>query len=54
MFSILHLSPIIFPSHFLMGLALGFLRMRSKSLYPGMLLHGGWNAWVVSQELWGG
>jgi membrane protease YdiL (CAAX protease family) len=51
LFGILHLLPVMFPSHFLMGLCFGFLRNRSKSLYPGMLLHAGWNAWVISSEL---
>jgi hypothetical protein len=51
LFSILHLSPVIFPSHFVMGLCLGFLRWRLKSLYPGMLLHASWNALVIHQEL---
>jgi membrane protease YdiL (CAAX protease family) len=37
--SILHLLPAIFLSHFAMGLCFGILRNRSKSLYPGMLLH---------------
>jgi membrane protease YdiL (CAAX protease family) len=44
LFSVLHLSPIIFPSHFAMGLWLGWLRRRTQSLYPGMLAHGLWNA----------
>lgn len=51
LFSLLHLSPIVFPSHFVMGLAFGLVRMRSRSLYPSMLLHGAWNALVVFQEL---
>ena len=51
LFSLLHLSPLVFPSHFAMGLAFGWMRMRSRSLYPGMLLHGAWNALVVFQEL---
>lgn len=51
LFSILHLSPIIFPSHFLMGLCLGLMRLRSQSLYPGMILHALWNAFVLSEEL---
>lgn len=50
LFSLLHLSPIIFPSHFAMGLCFGLIRMWSRSLYPGMLLHGAWNALVVIQE----
>ncbi len=32
-FSVLHLSPLIFISHFLMGLSLGLLRDATKSLY---------------------
>jgi uncharacterized protein len=51
LFGILHLLPVMFPSHFLMGLCFGFLRNRSRSLYPGMLMHAGWNAWVISSEL---
>ena len=51
LFSLLHLSPLVFPSHFAMGLAFGWIRMRSRSLYPAMLLHGAWNALVVFQEL---
>jgi membrane protease YdiL (CAAX protease family) len=51
LFSLLHLSPIVFPSHFAMGLCFGLIRMRSRSLYPGMLLHAAWNALVVFQEL---
>jgi membrane protease YdiL (CAAX protease family) len=51
LFGILHLLPFMFPSHFLMGLCFGFLRNRSRSLYPGMLMHAAWNAWVISSEL---
>jgi hypothetical protein len=53
LFSLLHLSPIIFPSHFVMGLCFGLMRMRSRSLYPSILLHAAWNALVVFQELGG-
>lgn len=52
LFSGLHLMPIIFPIHFLMGLCFGYMRLRSKSLYPGMLLHGVWNALVLCEELY--
>ena len=51
LFSVLHLSPLVFPSHFLMGLCFGYMRRRSRSIYPGMLLHACWNALVVLQEL---
>ena len=47
MFSVLHLSPVVFVSHFVIGLVLGFLRRRTASVYPGMLVHGAWNAYVV-------
>ena len=52
LFSVLHLTPVIFPSHFLLGLCLGFLRWRGKSLYPGIVLHGSWNAFILCQELY--
>lgn len=51
LFSVLHLSPLMFPSHFLMGLCFGYMRRRSRSIYPGMLLHASWNAVVVLGEL---
>jgi len=52
LFSVLHLSPLMFPSHFLMGLCFGYMRRRSRSIYPGMLLHACWNALVVLKELY--
>ncbi len=51
LFSVLHLSPMVFPSHFVMGLVFGYLRLRTRSLYPGMLLHASWNALQVFAEL---
>jgi hypothetical protein len=50
-FSVLHLSPVIFPTHFAMGLILGWLRMRTGSLIPGMILHAAWNAANILLEL---
>ncbi len=50
MFSFLHLSPVIFVSHFGFGIILGLLRLRSRSLYPSMLVHALWNAWVIWQD----
>lgn len=52
LFSVLHLMPLIFPSHFLMGLWFGWLRRQSKSLYPGMFMHGAWNALILANELY--
>lgn len=49
-FSVLHLSPWIFVSHFLMGFGLGLLRDATRSLYPGMLAHFCWNAWILLGE----
>jgi uncharacterized protein len=54
LFSVLHLLPMMFVSHFFMGLCFGYMRIRSKSLYPSMALHAVWNASVLCQELWVG
>jgi membrane protease YdiL (CAAX protease family) len=51
LFSIVHLSPVILVSHFVMGLIFGWLRRRTGSLYPGMILHGTWNALVLVEEM---
>ena len=53
LFALVHLGPVIFPSHFVIGLVLGLIRRRTRSLYPGMLTHAGWNAAVVWTELAG-
>jgi uncharacterized protein len=54
LFSILHLLPSVFLSHFAMGLCFGYLRNRARSVYPGMVLHAAWNALVVFRELHAG
>lgn len=51
MFSVLHLSPIIFVSHFAIGLALGWVRVRTQRLLPAIALHAAWNGWVLIEEL---
>lgn len=51
LFSVLHLSPAIFVSHFVMGLLLGWVRLRTGHLYFGMVLHMAWNATVILKEL---
>lgn len=50
MFSILHMLPMSFISHFVLGLVFGLLRKRSKSLYPGMIVHSAWNFVVILFE----
>lgn len=51
LFAVLHLSPVVFPSHFVIGLLLGWLRLRTRSLYPGMVVHAAYNAVIVALEL---
>jgi membrane protease YdiL (CAAX protease family) len=51
-FSVLHLSPVIFLTHFAMGLILGWLRIRARSLLPCMILHASWNAASIVLELY--
>lgn len=50
LFAILHLSPVVLPSHFVLGLALGYLRLRTGSLVPSMLAHAAWNLRVLIGE----
>jgi uncharacterized protein len=50
-FSVLHLSPLIFLSHCLLGLLFGMLRDATRSLYAPMLAHAAWNAFVLLHEL---
>lgn len=50
LFAILHMAPVVLPSHFFIGLCLGWLRNRTRSLVPGMLVHGAWNLTVLLQE----
>ena len=53
LFDIAHLFPLNFLTHAGFGLALGWVRLRTRSLYPGMLIHAAWNAWVTYDELFG-
>jgi len=50
LFAILHLSILSFPHLLVMGLVLGYIRHRSGSLYPCILLHFCHNASVVLLE----
>lgn len=52
MFMIIHLSVPSFPHLFVIGMALGWLRVQTGSLYPGMLLHFTHNLLCVVFELW--
>jgi membrane protease YdiL (CAAX protease family) len=46
-FTLAHMSPLTMPIHLGLGLYLGFLRERSQSLLPGMLVHFIYNSMVV-------
>lgn len=50
MFMILHLSPGRFPHTLALGLSAGFLRYRTKSLYPCMLMHFSHNFLCIAGE----
>jgi membrane protease YdiL (CAAX protease family) len=50
MFMILHLSPAAFPHTFAMGVIAGFIRLRSGSLLPGVLMHFVHNLMCVALE----
>ena len=52
-FSVLHLAPAIFVSHFGIGLLLGLLRRKTGALWAGIFLHGAWNGWVLADEAMG-
>jgi membrane protease YdiL (CAAX protease family) len=53
MFAIMHMSVIETPELLVLGLALGFVRVRSGSLWPCFLLHGMHNAFCFAGERWG-
>jgi membrane protease YdiL (CAAX protease family) len=52
MFMIIHLSVPSFPHLLLIGLALGWLRVRTGSLIPGMCLHFTHNLLCIVWERW--
>lgn len=54
MFGILHLSIPSLPHLLVLGLILGWLRLRTKSLLPGMVLHFTHNFLVILSEKAGG
>ncbi|MEE2711871.1 MAG: type II CAAX endopeptidase family protein [Planctomycetota bacterium] len=53
MFSVLHMLPLVYISHFIMGLGFGVLRQKTGSIWPGVLVHMAWNAWVLVMEMAG-
>jgi membrane protease YdiL (CAAX protease family) len=53
MFMVLHLAVLSFPHLLVIGLVLGYVRVRSGSLYPCMLLHFTHNLLVVLAEMKG-
>lgn len=50
MFMMLHLAPLAFAHLLVIGLVLGFLRVKSGSLYPGILAHFLHNGLVLLDE----
>jgi membrane protease YdiL (CAAX protease family) len=50
MFMILHLSPARFPHTLALGIGAGFLRWRTKSIYPCMLMHFSHNFLCIAGE----
>ncbi len=54
MFAILHLSVASIPHLFLLGFVLGWIRLRSGSILPGMLLHFTHNLLAIVTEQYGG
>ncbi len=53
MFMVLHLLPLAFPHLLLIGLMLGYLRVKSGSLYPCILMHFVHNTLVILTEMGG-
>ncbi len=51
LFSAVHAVPGSLVSHAVIGLALGFLRNRTGTLYAPFVLHASYNAWVTLSEL---
>lgn len=51
-FAVLHLAPLVFVSHFLIGLGLGLLRDRTRGLLVPMVAHTAWNSYVIGSEWW--
>jgi uncharacterized protein len=54
MFGVLHLSMPSMPHLVTIGLVLAWMRAKTGSLYPGMLMHFTHNLLIISSERWGG
>jgi len=52
MFAALHLSPLAFPHTFLIGILSVMMVYQSRSIWPGVLLHGVHNFLVMAEEIW--
>ncbi len=52
LFAVLHLSPAAFPHLLIMALAMGVMRERCGSVYPGMALHAVHNGLCIVGEAW--
>lgn len=50
LFMVLHMSAVAFPHLLIMGLLLGWIRLKSGSLWPCILLHATHNALVIAYE----
>jgi sodium transport system permease protein len=51
LFAVFHIFPEKWPPTFLMGLVLGFLAVRTGSIWPGMLAHAANNSFAVLSDL---
>ncbi|MBE7454274.1 MAG: CPBP family intramembrane metalloprotease [Kofleriaceae bacterium] len=47
LFAIAHVSIVALPHLFALGLVLGWVRVRSGSVWPGVVLHAGYNATIL-------
>lgn len=50
LFSVLHLFPWMYVSHFVIGFVLGEARRVTRSLWPGIVLHAMWNVGALLTE----
>jgi membrane protease YdiL (CAAX protease family) len=48
LFAVVHFNLVGFPGHFLWGVLVGWMFVRTRSLIPGMLMHAGHNAICVA------